>query len=210
MNDIEYDFMSRNRELKSTASGAFHKRSGARTTFVGLPSDNLTPAQLRKKNGEVLTYNLSKPMTFESFKVLPSDIQREYLTRLVNEYDASSNMLCQMLHVSPVTMKNVMRTLGVATTERRGKMSSEASERWTRFLNPPVEKPAYVEIPDAPIGEPVAPEPVIDTQVPGLEYKGYSLELSGVTDWGDVLRYLQAFPLQRDKSHAIRIEVKVQ
>ena len=38
-----------------------------------LPSDNLTAKQRREKNGEVKSYNITRPMPWPEFKALPED-----------------------------------------------------------------------------------------------------------------------------------------
>ena len=60
MNDFDYDALQK----KRIASGAFHMKRGSRSKRCSLPSDNLTPAQLKRRNGPVSTYKLDQPMSW--------------------------------------------------------------------------------------------------------------------------------------------------
>lgn len=71
---------------------------------VRLPSDSLTPAQLRQKNSAVIEYNLSKPMTYEQLLQLPQDLRKRYLDGLVAEYNANQRALAEMLGVHRQTL----------------------------------------------------------------------------------------------------------
>lgn len=66
MNDFDYDCMQK----KRTARGAFAHISRKRGGCT-LPSDNLTAKQRREKNGEVKSYNITRPMPWPEFKTLP-------------------------------------------------------------------------------------------------------------------------------------------
>lgn len=79
------------------------KKNGSRSKKCTLPSDRLTPAQKRRLNGPVSTYNLSKPMNWIEFIQMPKDIQLEYLNTLVTNLKARRVDLCLMFGVSPAT-----------------------------------------------------------------------------------------------------------
>lgn len=64
-----------------TARGAKSKVSRSRSKKVTLPSDNLTPAQLRRKNGPVRTYRFDPAMTDDELATWPEDIREMYRER---------------------------------------------------------------------------------------------------------------------------------
>ena len=71
MNDFDYDVLQK----KRTAAGARHMKRGSRSKRCSLPSDNLTPAQLKRRNGPVSTYKLDAPMRWDDFKAMPVDLR---------------------------------------------------------------------------------------------------------------------------------------
>ena len=48
---------------------------------VRMPSDSLSRKERQGLNGEVTTYNIGKPMTWEEYNALPEDIQTMYRKR---------------------------------------------------------------------------------------------------------------------------------
>ena len=78
MNDFDYDVMQK----KRIAASARHRVCGSKTRFVSLPSDHMTDAQLKRRNGPVSTYKLGEPMPWKGFKQLPDDLKRAYLEQL--------------------------------------------------------------------------------------------------------------------------------
>ena len=83
MTDAEYVFQNTSKERKRIGRGALAKKNGRKSKKCVLPSDHLTEAQKRKLNGEVMNYDLSKPMNWKQFKSMPHDLRAEYFTKLV-------------------------------------------------------------------------------------------------------------------------------
>ena len=79
MNDHVYTFVETVKDRKSLATSARHKVSGSKSKRCALPSDNLTPAEKKKLNGPVKTYAINRPMPWEAFKSMPSDLQQAHL-----------------------------------------------------------------------------------------------------------------------------------
>lgn len=75
MSTIEKIYREDLKEKKATARSSYNKRTGSQTRKCSLPSDHLTAAQLRKLNGNVVTYNC-KTMTREEFEQAPASIQK--------------------------------------------------------------------------------------------------------------------------------------
>lgn len=68
MNEYERAFVSDCREKKQVARSASHMKRGSRSRACSLPSDALTPSQLKKMNGECVTYSLDKVYSYKDFK----------------------------------------------------------------------------------------------------------------------------------------------
>ena len=134
MNDFDYDVLQK----KRTAAGARHMNRGSRSKRCSLPSDNLTPAQLKRRNGPVSTYKLDEPMRWDDFKAMPVDLQKQYLTYLVETYGATNEMLGDMFYVHPTHVGTVKKALGVISNNPRHLSKEKKTIRdqmWAAFCN---------------------------------------------------------------------------
>ena len=134
MNDFDYDVLQK----KRTAAGARHMKRGSRSKRCSLPSDNLTPAQLKRRNGPVSTYKLDEPMRWDDFKAMPVDLQKQYLTNLVETYGATNEMLGDMFYVHPTHVGTVKKALGVVSHNPHrliGEKKTIRDQMWAAFCN---------------------------------------------------------------------------
>ena len=134
MNDFDYDALQK----KRIAAGARHMRRGSRSKRCFLPSDNLTPAQLKRRNGPVSTYKLDAPMRWDDFKEMPADLQKQYLTYLVETYGATNEMLGDMFYVHPTYVGAVKKALGVVSHNPHrvlGEKKAIRDHMWAAFCN---------------------------------------------------------------------------
>ena len=134
MNDFDYDVLQK----KRIAAGARHMRRGSRSKRCSLPSDNLTPAQLKRRNGPVSTYKLDAPMRWDDFKAMPVDLQKQYLTNLVEAYGVTNEMLGDMFYVHPTHVGTVKKALGVVSHNPRHLSKEKKTIRdqmWAAFCN---------------------------------------------------------------------------
>ena len=134
MNDFDYDVLQK----KRIAAGARHMRRGGRSKRCSLPSDNLTPAQLKRRNGPVSTYKLDAPMRWDDFKAMPVDLQKKYLTNLVETYGATNEMLGDMFYVHPTHVGTVKKALGVVSHNPHrliGEKKAIRDQMWAAFCN---------------------------------------------------------------------------
>ena len=154
MHDFDFDIM----EKKRIAQGARARKCGSRSRKCTLPSDYLTAAQKKGLNGKVSTYNLSGPMTYSKFRVMPDDLQKEYLLKLRNEMGATLTAMGKMMQCSPETVRQALMRHGIPTNIKR--MSFESKLRWDAWLkgeqlnNDRAEAPAPAPAPsEAPVSE---------------------------------------------------------
>ena len=131
MNDFDFDVMTK----KRIARGAAARKCGSKSRRCTLPSDYLTDAQKKARNGKMSTYNLSKPMTYEQFKLMPRDLQREYLLKLRNDMHASTRVIAQMFECSDETVRVVIRNLGINTGGKKLYMNLDQLMRWNNWLS---------------------------------------------------------------------------
>ena len=134
MNDFDYDALQK----KRIASGARHMKRGSRSKRCSLPSDHLTPAQLKRRNGPVSTYKRDAPMRWDDFKAMPVDLQKQYLTNLVEAYGATNEMLGDMFYVHPTHVGAVKKALGVVSHNPHrliGEKKTIRDQMWAAFCN---------------------------------------------------------------------------
>ena len=133
LSDFDYDVMQK----KRIASNARRRVCGSKSKFCGLPSDHLTPAQWRKRNGEVKTMNLNQPMSWQAFKDMPNDLQKEYIQKCVDTFGCSMHDLSLLFRVHPVTIIRNFNIMGIdMSVFKRGKrMTKEAQQKFNAWLS---------------------------------------------------------------------------
>ena len=134
MHDFDYDAMQK----KRIARGAAHMKHGSKSKKCTLPSDYLTDAQKRRLNGPVSTYKLDEPMSWESFKAMPEDLQKKYILRLQENYGANDEMIGKMFKKSDtiaLRLRNTLniKPLGNCKLNRKEKAIRDA--KWDAFCN---------------------------------------------------------------------------
>lgn len=121
MNDFDYDCMQK----KRIAMGAFahinRKRSGC-----SLPSDTLTEKQRKEKNGEVKSYNITRPMPWHEFKAMPEDLKREFF-RNMQSFGGTAKWLAEEMGACDATIRREAELVGAPF--RRGGRNAEMWQR---------------------------------------------------------------------------------
>lgn len=133
MTDAEYLFRQDIREKKSANRGARAKVSGSKTKYCGLPSDNLTAAQLKRRNSPVYTYNISKRLSFNEFKCLPNDLQHQYLSTLTATYRVPLKTIAEAMGCAKSTMSRYAEQVGFHVSYRYKVPTPD--DKWFDFVN---------------------------------------------------------------------------
>ena len=84
------------------------------------------------------TYKLDAPMRWDDFKEMPADLQKQYLTYLVETYGATNEMLGDMFYVHPTHVGTVKKALGVISNNPRHLSKEKKTIRdqmWAAFCN---------------------------------------------------------------------------
>ena len=134
MHDFDYDAMQK----KRIARGASHMKRGSKSKKCTLPSDYLTAAQKKRLNGPVSTYKLDEPMSWESFKAMPEDLQKKYILNLQETYQANNDMLGKMFGVTGVSVCRMRHALGIKAMGQSKMTRDEVAVRdakWDAFCN---------------------------------------------------------------------------
>lgn len=174
MTDEKYTLIEDIRAKKSAARGAAHRKCGAKSKRCTLPSDHLTPTELKRRNSPVSTVQLNKPLTYADLKALPPTLQFEYLDHLIHRYRARRVDIQRMLGVCNGTMNNIIQRLP-------GKLvfigaPKQPSPEWEEFIKtPPIVDPTPEE------DRPTDPEP-LPKPAPDPILQSGSITISGKLD----------------------------
>ena len=93
-------------------------------------------------NGDVKSYNLNKPMTWEEFRRMPQDLQIMYIKKLRNEFGVPDIVLSKSMGVCKSSFSKAMKDLNLSLGKSAGatgkqwlnsEKSSKFSEYWNKF-----------------------------------------------------------------------------
>ena len=143
MPDEQYVMISDSIEKKKIAHSSHNRKThcgkGGRVKF---PSDYLSKKELNAMNGDVKSYSLNKPMTWEEFRSMPQDLQIMYIKKLRNEFGVPDIVLSKAMGVCKSSFSKAMRDLNLSLGKSAGatgkqwlnsEKSSKFSEYWNKF-----------------------------------------------------------------------------
>lgn len=100
-----------------------------------MSTDHMTKKQWEERNGKVMTYQLGKPMSWDEFRQMPANIQKEYLLDLIHSYSTTASDLARMFGITPQTVTRVCGNSEIGIEFHRGKrMSKEQRSEFEKFL----------------------------------------------------------------------------
>jgi len=134
MTDEAYTMHETNRERAIVRRSAAHRKCGAKSKACSLPSDGMTRRQWERRNGEVITYNLSKPMTYVEYKRIPEYEKGNYLRNCLDN-GGSVTSIARMLGVSDVTARKLFVEQDVPTPGRGAGKSTISRDLWSAFIS---------------------------------------------------------------------------
>lgn len=140
MNDFDYDVM----QMKRLAYQAKHRKGGSKSKKCPMSTDRMTRRQWEKRCGEVTTYQMMAPLTWDVFKDYPANIKREYINGLIQKFSVTATDLAMMFGVTSATVLKVCSAEDIGITFHRGKrMNADQRMRFEEFLgNKAVEEKA--------------------------------------------------------------------
>lgn len=186
MTDFDYEVMQK----KRIARGAAHMKRGSKSKKCSLPSDHMTPAEWKRRNGPVSTYKLDAPMSWEQFREMPFDLRKKYLNSLYDLYGASDARIGAMMLVSPPTVARARAELGIHRPGARvGAAELKRREAmWEAFCNGVVGGGDNAESPtedyDAETVERMDEEPISEGQ---MEDPDVTEVVEGFKKWSEEL-----------------------
>lgn len=187
MTDFDYDVMVR----KKLARQAKYRKCGSKSKKCSLSTDHMTHKQWKEKCGEIMTYQLQEPITWDKFKKYPAHIQKLYMEHLIDTYYVNATDLAKMFGVNPATVRRYCAEVGLSGHFSRGKrMSQEQKDAFAHFLAGDIDVPhnegAEPNVPDQlkdhfyEIKQGVVSEPVAACeQTTGMAMTSFMLQFSG-------------------------------
>ena len=125
--DEQYVMISDSIEKKKIARSSHNRKThcgkGGRVKF---PSDYLSKKELKAMNGDVKSYNLNRPMTWEEFRSMPQDLQIMYIKKLRNEFGVPDIVLSKAMGICKSSFSRAMSGLNLSL----GKSSGATGRQW--------------------------------------------------------------------------------
>lgn len=219
-NNVEKLFKEDSRDKKAVSRSARNKRSGSRTKYVSLPSDHMTEAQWKRRNGEVKLYNLDAPISFKEFKSYPVDLKNQYLRNLDAKFHGISlRSLAEAWGISVSTMLYYTRdidksifNLGKKMTKKdRCELQTYLAEKKQEAESKP--KKTITKNPATEAEESSVPQREEDGHTHPTTYKPISIDafeftLNGVFYRSALDKYLECIPEGQEVVIKIQVEVK--
>ena len=106
-----------------------------------------------------MSYAMNRPMSWETFKSMPLDLQQSYLDGLHSRFGVGAATVGkELFDLSSASLNNYIRRNGLKNTPGK-RLSNKERELWENWLNPPVEPIKEEPVEDTP-EEPETVEPV--------------------------------------------------
>ena len=132
MTDFDYDCYKK----KNVAHSAARRKGGSKSKKCSLPSDHMTQKQWKERCGQVMSYNIGRPMAWAEFSQLPKDLKEEYMNNLIEKYNANARTIAEVFGVSVATVFRVVKTDGLNVTFLKGKHpTGEKYEAFRKFMD---------------------------------------------------------------------------
>lgn len=185
MNDFEYDAMQKKRLARNKFRNAKYKHGGCH-----LPHEDLTPAQIKRRNGPMMTYNLNLPMSWDIFKTMPQDLQQQYLDSLHTRFGVGPSDLAKYLFCrTPSNLHTSTKAMGLTVAKRDEHRDIDAFTAWLRKADEDARKSLQSHRKTTKLPEDVQ-EPMPRVEAPEKEHTPPVVESMSLTFSGDNLTAL--------------------
>lgn len=173
MTDFDHECMVR----KNLARQAKHRKCGSKSKKCSLSTDYMTNKQWKERNGIVLSINMNNPVSWEDFKGMSLQIQKEYISNIIDTYNANASTLSEMFGISPSTVRKYFQDNDFQVNFKVGhSMTSAQRAAWDNFLNNSHDDGSSSYEPQ----EETSTSTELDRG--GMEIESFALRFSGVVD----------------------------
>ena len=98
--DEAWDYIQDCKEKKALGGQARHRRGrNGKGGGMKTAADYMTQKQLRALDGEVKTYRMGSPMSWEEFSAMPEDLKKMYIKKLRKDFNVPDEMLATAMGV---------------------------------------------------------------------------------------------------------------
>ena len=131
MTEFDYEVVQR----KRLARQAKYRKCGSKSKKCSLSTDRMTRKQWEERCGEVMTYQLRRPITWKEFREMPIHIQKMYIEGMISTYHTTANDLAKMFGVSAATIHRCCGKDGLQIKFTQGKhMNQQERAVFEEFL----------------------------------------------------------------------------
>lgn len=128
MTDFDYDVMQKKRLARNQFHNAKYKHGGCH-----LPHEDLTPAQMKRRNGPMMTYSMNQPMSWNAFKCMPHDLQQQYLDGLHACFGVGPSDIAKYLFLcTPNNLHQSTVAMGLTAAKRDKNCDLDGFLAWLR------------------------------------------------------------------------------
>lgn len=128
MTDFDYDVMQKKRLARNQFHNAKYKHGGCH-----LPHEDLTPAQMKRRNGPMVTYSMNQPMSWNDFKSMPHDLQQQYLDGLHARFGVGPSDIAKYLFLrTPNNLHQSTVAMGLTVAKRDKNRDLDGFLAWLR------------------------------------------------------------------------------
>lgn len=128
MTDFDYDVMQKKRLARNQFHNAKYKHGGCH-----LPHEDLTPAQMKRRNGPMMTYSMNQPMSWNDFKSMPHDLQQQYLDGLHARFGVGPSDIAKYLFLrTPNSLRQSTVAMGLTVAKRDKNRDLDGFLAWLR------------------------------------------------------------------------------
>lgn len=128
MTDFDYDVMQKKRLARNQFHNAKYKHGGCH-----LPHEDLTPAQMKRRNGPMVTYSMNQPMSWNDFKSIPHDLQQQYLDGLHARFGVGPSDIAKYLFLrTPNSLRQSTVAMGLTVAKRDKNRDLDGFLAWLR------------------------------------------------------------------------------
>ena len=128
MTDFDYDVMQKKRLARNQFHNAKYKHGGCH-----LPHEDLTPAQMKRRNGPIMTYSMNQPMSWNDFKSMPHDLQQQYLDGLHARFGVGPSDIAKYLFLrTPNNLRQSTVAMGLTVAKRDKNRDLDGFLAWLR------------------------------------------------------------------------------
>lgn len=190
MTEFDYDCYKK----KNVAHSAARRKCGSKSKRCSLPSDHMTAKQWNERCGQVMSYNIGKPMQWKEFTKLPKDLKEEYMNNLIEKYSANARTMAEVFGVSTATVFRVVKNENLNVKFLKGKHPfGEKEEAFRKFMAGDVDETEIPVEQEVSVVEVVSEETTSDGEVSKTRLDGFTMNFSGEIDVDMVansLRYI--------------------